>query len=312
MDLLFSMGDLGLADPLPESVDIAVRAALTRAIYTGGQAPAQRFRWLRRLLRRGPLLPVALVVTTAVAAAATGVATGVLNLDSAAKHNVNDTPLRLFQMDLPAKSGATPASLWNQTVIPSTVRVIATPTIAGIGKVTYWVANTTQNGICTAIELPGGSWAGLKNFRQVGGALVGCRPTRRQAGWGALIISGFDYTDSEVLTKSGKELVLDYGEITAPGHPTEVRNRYGGRTAAVVDGKYFLLVSHSTGSGIDGTDLVALDASGKIVADERKPLAGTPTTKCVGRYNVRRHAIPGTKRTSLTWSCRRFVRTIAK
>lgn len=316
MDLLFAMRDLGVPDPLPDNIDVAVRVALTRAIYNKTDSPTEPFRPLRRALPRVPLIPAALIVTTAVAAAATGIATGVLNLDAAAKKNVNDTPLKLFKADLPWRSGATPASLWDQTVIPSTVRVIATPTVPGVGKVKYWVANTKQNGICTAIQLPEGSWAGLKNFKQIGGALVGCRPTRAQLSHGALILSGFDYTDSEVLSGSGKELVLDYGEITVPG-AAKVRDEYSKASTSVIDHKYFLLITHivrskNAGTGAADTNLVALNTAGKVVADEHKPLAGTPTTRCVGRYNVRHLRVPGTKRTVLMYDCRRFVRTTAK
>ena len=228
--------------------------------------------------RRSLLVPVALLCITAVASAATGVALGIINLGQAAQRNALDTPLELFQADLPANSVPRPAPAWKQTVIASSVRMIAKPHIPGIGAVQYWVADTRQHGICTAIRLPDGSWAGLKNFRQVGGALVGCRPTRTQISAGALILSGFDYTDSEVIGEDGQKIILNYGEITAPGHPTEIENESTGARSRVIDGKYFLLVSYPTrgvrgGTDVgDGAHLIALDASGAVVANERKPL----------------------------------------
>jgi hypothetical protein len=182
--------------------------------------------------------------------------------------------------------------------------------VPGIGAVQFWVGDTKQHGYCTALRLPGGTWAGLKDLSGVGGSIPGCRPTRRQVGWGALILSGFDYNDEGVITRSGRERSLIYGQIVAPGHPTKVRDENSGVTSSVLDGKYFMLDETPYGAG--DTHLVALNASGKIVADEHKPLAGTPTVKCVGRYNVRRHPIPGTKKTELSWSCRHYVRTIAK
>jgi hypothetical protein len=286
LDLLRVIGDLGLPDHLPASFDRNVRAALDAEIDAAERPRHVRRHWFRRLAQRSLLVPVALICTTAIAAAATGVALGLINLGQAAHRNVLDTPLQLFQADLPAASlparaGAVQKSLWRQTVIPSSVSMIASQSVPGVGEVQYWVANTTQGGICTALRLPDGSWAGLKDFMQVGGALVGCRPTRAQVSGGALILSGFDYTDSEVLTLSGQELVLNYGEINAPGNPSEVKDEYTGATTSVIDGKYFLLVTHpvrtkSGGFDIDDyTHLIALNSSGKTVADERMPLPGT-------------------------------------
>ena len=144
----------------------------------------------------------------------------------------------------------------------------------------------------------------------MGGSIPGCQATRRQVGWGALILSGFDDNNEGVITRSGQQRALIYGQIVAPGHPTKVRDENSGVTSSVLDGKYFMLDEKPSADG--GTRLVALNASGKIVADEQQPLPGTPTVKCVGRYNVRRHRIPWTRRTSLTWSCRHYVQTIAK
>jgi hypothetical protein len=317
LELLVLVGNVGLPEPLPDSIDRNARIALAHEIST--TARASRPRRLRRFARRGVMLPAALVFTTAVAAAATGVATGVIkivNLDRAAQENQTDAPLRLFRADLPLKSGGRPVSLWRQTPIPSSVHSIASPTISGVGTVQYWVADTTHHGICTAIRLPGGAWAGLQDFKDVGGALVGCRPTRRQLGWGALILSGFDYTTSDVLTKSGTKLELLYGEITPLGQPVKVRDQYTHKTTSVIDGRYFLMVLHQIRiHGVLGdpdTDLVALNASGRVIANEHEPMRGTPTTKCVGRYDVRRVPIPGTKRTGITYACRHYVRVIAK
>jgi hypothetical protein len=311
MDLLFSIRDLGIPEPLPDSIDIAVRVALTRAIHTDANAPAQRAP-LRRLLRRGPLIAVALVVTSAVAAAATGLLR-LPSMQKFARRNASDSALTLFRKSVPYQGGTMVGGTvvpYKETVIQSSVRMIANSTVPGIGAVQFWVGDTKQHGYCTALRLPGGTWAGLKDLPGEGGSIPGCQPTRRQVGWGALILSGFDDNNEGVITRSGQQRSLIYGQIVAPGHPTKVRDEDTGVTSSVLDGKYFMLDEKPSADG--GTHLVALNASGKIVADEHKPLPGTPTVKCVGRYNVRRHRIPGTKRTSLTWSCRHYVRTIAK
>jgi hypothetical protein len=288
MELLALAGDLGLPAVLPSRIDRTARAVLEREMQASKNDRTARSRRRFGLARRTALVPVALMLTSAAAIAGTGLATGFFNLNKQAKDNVADTPLQLFQADLPAQPPASPQTLWRQTVIPSTVHTIATPTIPGIGTVQYWVADTTQHGICTAIRLPDGSWAGLKNFKQVGGSLVGCRPTRAQLGAGALILSGFDYTYSEVLARDAQKFLLEYGEITAPGHPTRVRDEATGVTAPVIDRKYFLLVIPSAREQFAGSaspvdaHLVALNSSGKLVADEKRALPGPAAPASAG------------------------------
>lgn len=244
----------------------------------------------RRVATRVVLVPVALLASAAIAVAATGVVS-VPSMLGLAQQNLNDSPLALFQKSGPwqggtmerGKDGKMTLVPFKETVIPPSVRMIATPTVPGVGAVQFWAADTEQHGYCVALRLPDGSWAGLKDFKQVGGSFPGgCRPTRAQVGAGALILSGFDYTDAEVLTNSGQELVLLYGQIVAPGDPTEVRDDASGATSPVIDGKYFMLITYPVhdkdgGTSIaDDTHLVALNAAGNVIADEHQPLPGTP------------------------------------
>ncbi len=315
MDLLFSIRDLGIPEPLPDSIDSTVRVALTDAIHTGASGPARRSRSLRQLLRRGTLIPVALVVTTATAAAAAGLIP-VRSIPKFAHKNAHDPATRLFQKSVPFEGGTVVGGKGGtvvphtETVIRSSVRTIAKPIVPGVGAVQFWVGDTKQHGYCVALRLPNGNWAGLEDVARLGGSVPGCQPTRAQVGAGALILSGFDYTDAEVPTKSGKGLDLVYCQIVAPGHPTKVRDDFSGVAAPVIDGKYFMLVTQAGDSG--NIHLVALDAAGKVIADERKPLPGTPTVKCIGRYDVRHDPVPGTKRTETSYDCHRWVRVIAK
>lgn len=314
MDLLFSIRDLGIPEPLPDSIDIAARVALTHAIHGDNDRPTWPLRPVRRLLRRGPLIPVVLVVTAGVAAAATGLLTSA-SPQKFARHNVSDSALTLFRKSVPYQGGSMVGNAlvpFKETVIPSSVRMIAKRTVPGIGVVQFWVGDTKQHGYCTALRLPGGSWVGLKNPEAGGDSIPGCQPTRRQVGWGSLILSGFDYREEPAITHSGSELSLIYGQIVAPGHATMVRDRYSEASGPVIDGKYFMIIDHGRNAVAGDTDLTAINASGRVVANEHQPLPGTPTTKCVGRYDVHRVPVPGTKRTTLTWSCRHYVRTIAK
>lgn len=314
MDLLFSIRDLGIPEPLPDSIDIAARVALSRAIHGDEETPVRRLGPLRRFVRRGPLIPVVLVVTAGVAAAATGLLTST-SPQKFARHNVSDSALTLFRKSIPYQGETMVGKTlvpFKETVIPSSVRMIAKRTVPGIGAVQFWVGGTKQHGYCTALRLPGGSWVGLKNPQAGGDSIPGCQPSRRQIGWGTLILSGFDYREEPAITHSGSELSLIYGQIVAPGHAVMVRDRYSGASGPVIDGKYFMLIEHGTNAVAGDTDLTAINASGRVVANEHQPLPGTPTTKCVGRYDVHRVPIPGTKQTGLDWSCRHYVRTIAK
>jgi hypothetical protein len=212
--------------------------------------------------RRAVVLPAALLLMAAAAAAATGL----LNPSRVAQDNAADAPLRLFERN-PAVTNATPAALWHQTVIPSTVRRVATFTVAGVGAIQYWVADTEQHGICTALRLPDGAWAGLQHNGHVGGSMPGCRPARAQLSRGSLGLDGFDHQDSAVIDSSGKPWLLDYGVVTAPGRATHVRDTVSGTSARVVDGKYFALAVRPVGRDWgDNIHLRALDASGRTTA----------------------------------------------
>jgi hypothetical protein len=266
LDLLLAIGDLGVAEPRPgDRGDVRARAAVAGEIARVGSG-RRWWRWIRGGGRRAVLVPAALLLTTAAAAAATGIATGLLNPFQIAHDNAVDTPLHLFQNN-PAVTNATPAALWHQTVIPSTVRRIATFTVPGVGAMQYWVADTEQHGICTALRLPNGTWAGLQHNGRVGGSMPGCRPTRAQLSRGSLGLDGFDHQDSAVIDRSGKPWLLDYGVVSAPGHTTRVRDTVSGTNARVVAGQYFVLVVRPVGRDWgDDIHLRAFDASGRTTA----------------------------------------------
>ena len=78
------------------------------------------------------------------------------------------------------------------------------------------------------------------------------------------------------------------------------------------DHKYLIIIDHGTVAACGHTNLTALNAAGKAVTDEHKPLRGRPTTKCIGRYDSCRSPVPGLHKTQLSWICRLYVRTIAK
>ena len=235
-----------------------------------------------------------------------------VNLVQLARDNVRDTPIRLFENN-PEIAGASPATLWHQTVIGTTVRRIKTFTVPGVGPLQYWVADTNQHGICTALRLPDGDWAGLQHDGRVAGSRPGCRPTRAQLGAGSLILDGFDYEQTTVTGSTGHPWTIQYGAVSV-SDATQVRETVNGVTTPIIDGRYFAIALRG-GPATDWGDtgrLEALNSSGQRVAEEGKPLRGTPTTRCIGRYDVRRERIPHTHRTAVLWRCRRYEKVLAK
>jgi hypothetical protein len=235
-----------------------------------------------------------------------------INLFAVAKQNVRDAPLRLFERN-PAGIGAAPGGEWTQTVIPSTVRRLGTFTLAGVGPIQYWVADTDQHGVCGALRMANGQWVGLQHEGKVGGNMPGCYPTRAQTGAGALIIDGFDYIESSVTGRRGQRWYIIYGAVSRPQTPTRVRDTFSGTSAALVSGHYFAIAVHPVGNDYgDDVHLEAFNASGQRIATQGKPVAGSTSVRCVGRFDVRHERIPGTHRSALTYSCRHYVKYIVK
>ena len=62
----------------------------------------------------------------------------------------------------------------------------------------------------------------------------------------------------------------------------------------------------------DDPHLEAFDAAGQRIASQGKPVAGSISVRCVGRYNVKRRRIPGTRRFSVTYSCHHYVSYVVR
>jgi hypothetical protein len=311
MDLLIAMRDLGIDDSLPGNIDARSRSALAAEIDQASRPRHARLRPLRRPARRLVLVLAALLTTGAVAVAATLVVRSI-NPSKIAEQNVRDAPLRLFERN-PDVIGATPAAEWKQTVIPSTIRKLGTFTVAGVGPLQYWVANTKQHGVCGALRTADGQWVGLQHRGMAGGSFPGCYPTRAQVGAGALIIDGFDFIESSVNGRQGQRWIIIYGAVSAPQTLARVRDTFSGTNASLVSGHYFAIALHPVGNDYgDDVHLEAFNAAGQQIATQGKPVAGSTSVRCVGRYDVRHERIPGTHRFALMYSCRRYVKYIVK
>lgn len=304
MDLLCAVRDLGIPErAYDEPGTDRVRAALDREANRWPRRGRRRGagRWIGRSSRPIVLAPAGVLLGVAVAAAATGIATGVINPFQVAHKNAGDAPTLLFETNPYALDTPTPSfpgfHRKTETVIPSSVRQIETFTIPKVGTVQYWVADTEQHGICGAVRLPDGRWAGLQHGGQQGGSPPGCRPTRAQDG--GLVIDGFDDELSDVTDSTGKSWIIDYGRITAPGDATRVRDTFSGTSAPVVDGYYALALRPVGNDYGDDIHLEAFNASGAMIASEGHPLPGSTTHAvrndgCLVKLRWVRERIPGT------------------
>jgi hypothetical protein len=170
----------------------------------------------------------------------------------------------LFEAN-PAYDPAAPGDeLWNQSVLPASVRKAAVVAIPGLGPVEFWYAATREGGWCGALRLPSGAW----NDSPV----PGCQPSRKQVNskGPVYVIDGFDY---DVATIVEKKTVWDvyYGVVDGTTPAARVVDVNSGRSAAVRRGT-FALVEQDTSAPPPARPsiarLVAYDAAGQVVAQE--------------------------------------------
>jgi hypothetical protein len=210
-----------------------------------------------RVSRRGALVLAALAVGVGTAWAAGG-----------------SSPLELFQSN-PQDDGA-PGSLWHQKVIASTVHRVTVIAIPSVGTVQFWYAESAQHGWCGALRLPGGGWIARDGGPlDGGGAVPGCQPTRQQvngAGEPVFVLNGFDYVEGDVDARAEGHGFwrITYGIVEGRHQPVRVVDRVSGRSAPVLEGHLFALaVLDPDPSKLNAMQLVALDADGRVVAEEQ-------------------------------------------
>ena len=188
-----------------------------------------------RSLWRAPLISLALVV------AACGVTLGLINTSTIRpgaldfKALVKASPRQVFAIDAEAPYA------WRQPgVLLSTVHQAATLTVPGLGRLEYWLADSTNHWICRAIRLPDGSWIGTNNKYDIGGLVPGClRPDCEGC---AIHVDGFNAYETAIQVPiDGRAWLLFDGTAPTTGHPTAVRDLISGATAPIVDHRYFLI-----------------------------------------------------------------------
>jgi hypothetical protein len=228
-------------------------AIVSRPVSRDSFAPR---RPVRRVVQAVALVAGALVFGVGVAWAA-----GVLS------------PLTVFRNNA-QNDGNPPGSVWDQSVLPGSVRQISTVQIPKVGSVAFWYANTKEGGWCGALRLPGGDWLGTGSGSLDGGGTVpGCYPTRAAinsaSGTPILVLNGFDYQEDDVDARAlgGSFWRIRFGHIGVSAAVKAV-DRASGAEAPVHHGLFELAVSDPDPSARTPFHLVALDASGAVVADD--------------------------------------------
>lgn len=252
-ELLSALRDVGVASPVVGDLgDGRVRSVLEREI--NGRRRGRRVR-LPFGSRSVALVPTALLLVVATTAAAAGTVA-----------LVQADPTALFENN---PNGAVAHGFSHEAVIPSTVRIIATFQVAGVGRVQYWVADTAQHGLCQALRRPDGTWAGYPDNRTGGGQIPGCAPTRAQVvatqrGSLGLLPTSVDQQYVSIKASTGRWWVVYYGIVSADG-AAGVEDPANGKTAPLIDDRYFIMVVPLGGQCSGCDNLRAINAAGNIL-----------------------------------------------
>jgi hypothetical protein len=171
------------------------------------------------------------LVAGALAIGATGATAGTI----LALNDLNfshDTPSELF------RSNPRWQPPWaREALTPGTVRYVESVQVPTVGSTQFWSADSRPDGICLALRLPGGTWAGGEGARfPFSGPVPGCE--NRPVGW-AGAWNGFVFLDYQVVNWRGRVAI---GIVPTQGRPVEVRDSVGGTTTRVIDGRYFAIV----------------------------------------------------------------------
>jgi len=193
----------------------------------------------------------------------------------AAWAQISSDPLALFRSN-PESDGNEPGGLWDQKVVPSTVRQVGAVRIPTVGDVQFWYGETEQHGWCAALRSPDGGWLGTEQAgaTMAGGTVPGCFPTRQQVNGSdpVFLINGFDYVENDVDLRGagGAYWRITYGLVSGSPAPVRVVDLASGTESAVTDGTFVIAVPDADPSRPAALHLVAYDAKGAVVADENR------------------------------------------
>jgi transcriptional regulator with XRE-family HTH domain len=197
-------------------------------------------------------------------------------------------PIALFKANpqgrMNSGAGIKPKSIWDQKVIPASVRHAASVHIPAVGPVAFWYGRARQGGWCAGLRLRNGDWLGTnaahflhlgpggRSVGMGGGEVPGCFATQQQMHTAAkrrYAPTGFECGQGEIDARRVGELwQIRYGLITAPG-AVKVRDRVSGRSTNVVGRRFFLLAIRHPRRHVLPMHLVATDKAGNVVANGR-------------------------------------------
>lgn len=276
-----------MTDPIAEALDELVpafdspegdwQAILEAAALPAALAPADRQMPVarRRARRRAPFArrTVRLAAALAVLAFAT-----TLGVAWATGDWTPTSPLALFESN-PQGTAAQgfAGGLWDQTVVPDSVKRVATVEIPKVGPVAFWHADTKQGGWCAGLRLSNGAWLGTGDSPlDDGGTVPGCFPT-------GVIDAGNDglewlENDIDAHSVGGVSWRIRSGLITAPG-AVKVTDLTTGKSTGVVDGDLFILAIEAPNPSVPPyksprLHLVAYDTAGDVVASDCRNCSG--------------------------------------
>src|SRR4051812_13290434 len=183
------------------------------------------------------------------------------------------SPLDVFEHNA-QNDGNPPGSIWDQSVLPASIRQISSVQIPKVGAVGFWYGKTREGGWCGALQLPDGGWLGKgSGSLDAGGTVPGCYPTRAAINSASttpvLVLNGFDYQEDDVDARSvgGAFWRIRYGIVDLPG-AARVVDRASGASAPVEEGLFELAVVDPDPTGRTPFHLVALDAGGAVAGDD--------------------------------------------
>jgi hypothetical protein len=270
-DALLALRYAGIRQ-LPEASDAGgrrVQQALEREMTS---KRSRRRGWTRRRIQVGGFAVPSVAMLAVVATAAAATTAAVVTLSATNVFQADPQGLN-FNGDI-------------ETVLPSTVRQLATVSIPDYGQVAVWGATTKPGGFCFALKLPDGAWGGLHTSQDAqdgwdGGSIPGCFQTRQQqillqtplkpgqqpsgTTGQALMPTPLESWDNEVENSDGHEYTLYVGYVEAQGTPTTVRDPDTGATTHVMPDGYYVLAETSPRDcgGCDVGDLQVLTAAGQ-------------------------------------------------
>jgi hypothetical protein len=253
---------LWAADPAVRLAPLAERERLT-LLDEAMSDPRESGRRPPHFARRAARVAVAVAL---LAALTTGIgwAAGVFKLSPRALFETNP------QGALSAGHGF--RGIWDQKVIPGSVKKVASVEIPKVGPVAFWNARTEQGGWCAALRLRNGDWLGIPpaaGGSPLGGGVVpGCFATAKQlykAKQGPAA-NGFDCLQNAIDARGlGEFWQIRYGRITAPG-AVRVRDLTSGASTNVVHGDLFILAIRHPARRLLILRPVAYDSAGSVVA----------------------------------------------